>query len=105
MQRILETSLVKEGDADAFLREAMAGVDGQRLPQLGDRRVEHPEVQVNHPQVVMRLGEVWVQGQGASIFLDRELVGESTTGPPQQEGSGIMTLGEIGVEPERLLGG
>src|SRR2546426_6589952 len=53
----------------------------------------------------MSLGEIRFQRQRASIFLNRQLVRESAARTPQEERSGKMTLGEIGVEPECLLGG
>ena len=44
-----------EGDPDALLSEQVGGIEGQGLPELGDRFVEEADVVVDHPQLVVRV--------------------------------------------------
>src|SRR5213592_1454256 len=61
---------------DASQGVVLAGRDRERLLKLDNPFVEHADVQVDIPQMLVRPIHVGVEAQGTSVFLDRSLMEE-----------------------------
>ena len=62
-------------------------------------------MQVDIPEMLVRPIHVRIEAQRAPVFLDRSLVEEVVSRPPQEAGLGLMSFGEIRVEPQGFLRG
>src|SRR5439155_17827789 len=72
-------------NADPPLRVDIEGIEGQGVPELGDGLVQKADVQVDDPEVMMRLAEVRVQHKRPSVFLNRFLMPETGGYIPQEK--------------------
>src|SRR5690349_2251524 len=84
-QPVLVPTLIHERYADSLLCKAVAWVDGKSFPEFLDGIVEQPDVQIDHSEVLMRLGEVRIQVQRATVLLDRQFVREVSPRTPQEK--------------------
>src|SRR2546425_10310883 len=91
------------GDANPSLRIDVEGIEGHSVPELGDGLVQEPKVQVDDPQVLMRLTEVRVQRERPAVLLDSPLMLETGGYVPQEKRPGPMGLRKVGVQLEGLL--
>src|SRR5206468_8585825 len=93
-QGVLVLPLMDEGDPDTLLSEQVGGVQGQGLPELGDRFVEEADVVVDHAELVVRVLQARVKRQRPAVLLDREDVRESVGRAPQDVRPRKMRFGK-----------
>src|SRR5438552_12317075 len=67
--------------------------------------VDRVDEYVDMHEMLVILINVRIEAQREAFFLDRSLVEEVVSRPPQEAGLGLMSFGEIRVEPQGFLRG
>ena len=73
---LLVVALMVKNWAEPIASNGVAGINRQRLLDLIQSFVEQTEVKVDQAEIVVRLIEVWIDGQSAPILLSGSLMGK-----------------------------
>src|SRR5207247_2989760 len=104
-QGVVIMPLIRACLGDASQGVVLAGRDRERLLKLDNPFVEHADVQVDIPQMLVRPIHVRVEPQRAQILLDCALVEKVVGRSPKQAGLSLVRLCKIRVEPKRFFSG